>query len=90
MTAREMELSQAAHRFFSPWYSVAMAPCSYRPKTEDVKHIPESVSVCQFIYEPTCMDVDLCLRIKQQDAPSCLPCHLAMPKRKFELISECV
>ena len=47
MTARGMELGQAAHRFFSPLYLVAMAVGCYRPKTEDEKlHVPMCVRMC--------------------------------------------
>lgn len=37
MTARGMELGQAAHRFFSRLYLVAMTLSSEWPKTEDEK-----------------------------------------------------
>lgn len=52
MTARGMEFVQAAHRFFSPWYLVAMTPCSYRPKTEDEKHTRsnKSIRACVSVY----------------------------------------
>lgn len=50
MTARGMELGQAAHRFFSPPCSVAMALRSHRPKTQDEKRV-RSTSVCA----PVCL-----------------------------------
>lgn len=54
MTARGMELGQAAHGFFSPRYSVAMAPSAYTDPKQRMRnmHVPVCVCVCMCVCVP--------------------------------------